>query len=175
MADFRTRNQRRVLRSRAIAAAQAGRRQARRRRLKDDAAAESTWANAELRSAIDGVILEKNINRGILVDPSDDLFKIADTSHVIVRAQVYEEDLPTLRCLPPDKRHWKIDLKSDPFDEPVPGMFEVIIGIIDPAQHTATVMGVLDNVAGRMNLGQFVTATIELDSDPRWWRCRPNR
>ena len=134
--------------------------------LKEDTKVERTWASAELRSAIDGVILEKNINRGIMVDPSDDLFKVADTSHIVIRAQVYEEDLPTLRCLAPDKRHWKIDLKSDPFDEPVSGAFEVIIGIIDPAQHTATVMGTLDNTTGRMNLGQFVTATINLDADP---------
>lgn len=134
--------------------------------LKADLAAEKTWANAELRSAIDGVILEKNIVDGDMVDPADDLFKIADTSHIRVIAQVYEEDLPTLRHLPPEKRRWKIDLKSDPFDEPVPGVFELVGGIIDPAQHTAMVMGLLDNASGRMNLGQFVTATIDMDADP---------
>ncbi len=134
--------------------------------LKADLTAEKTWANAVLRSGVDGIILEKNIVESDMVDPSDDLFKIADTSHIRVLAQVYEEDLPTLRHLPPEKRRWKIDLKSDPFDEPVSGAFELVGGIIDPAQHTAMVMGMLDNASGRMNLGQFVTARIDMDADP---------
>ncbi len=129
-------------------------------------AIEKTWANTELRAPIDGQILEKNFNVGDLVDPSDDLYKIVDTSHVRIIARVYEEDLPTLRHLPNDKRLWKIDLISDPFDEPIAGTFELVGGIIDPADHTGTVMGTLDNKSGRMNLGQFVTAKIAMDADP---------
>jgi cobalt-zinc-cadmium efflux system membrane fusion protein len=131
-----------------------------------DLAVEKSWANTEVRSPIDGRILEKNFSWGQLVDPSDDLFKIADTSHIRILARVYEEDLPTLRHVPPEKRRWKIDLKSDPFDEPVSGAFEIVGGIIDPADHTGTIMGTLDNSSGRMNLGQFVTAAIDLDADP---------
>jgi len=133
---------------------------------KADLAVEKSWANTELRAPIDGYILEKNFNVGDLVDPSDDLFKIVDTSHVRILARVFEEDLPTLRHLAPERRQWKIDLKADPFDEPVPGKFEIVGGIIDPSDHTGTVMGSLENVGGRMNLGQFVTATIDLDADP---------
>jgi len=131
-----------------------------------DLSIEKSWANTELRSPIDGQILEKNFNVGDLVDPSDDMFKVADTSHVRILARVYEEDLPTLRHLTTERRVWKIDLKSDPFDEPVSGKFEIVGGFIDPADHTGTVMGILDNSSGRMNLGQFVTATIALQSDP---------
>jgi membrane fusion protein, heavy metal efflux system len=134
--------------------------------LKADLAAEKTWTHAELRSAIDGIIFEKNINGSDMVDPSDDLFVIADTSHVRIMARVYEEDLPTLRHLAADKRHWKIDLKADPFDEPVSGTFELVGGIIDPVDHTGIVMGTLENASGRMNLGQFVTATVDLEPDP---------
>lgn len=131
-----------------------------------DLAVEKSWANTELRSPIDGQIFEKNFNAGDIVDPSDDLYKIADNSHVRIYARVYEEDLPTLRHLKPEKRRWKIDLVSDPFDEPISGTFELVAGIIDPADHTGTVMGMLDNKSGRMNLGQFVTANIALDADP---------
>ena len=49
---------------------------------------------------------------------------------------------------------------------PSPGTFEIVGGIIDPADHTGTIMGTLDNTSGRMNLGQFVTAAIDLDADP---------
>lgn len=131
-----------------------------------DLAVEKRWANTELLAPIDGQILEKNFNESDQVDPSDDLFKIVDTSHIRILARVFEDDLPLLRHLSPEKRQWKIDLKADPFDEPVAGKFEIVGGIIDPADHTGAVIGTLNNAGGRMNLGQFVTAAIDLDADP---------
>ncbi|MBI2826745.1 MAG: efflux RND transporter periplasmic adaptor subunit [Planctomycetia bacterium] len=126
-----------------------------------DVKTDKSWANTEVRSSIDGIILEKNFNTGDRVDPSEDLFKIADTSRVRVLAQVYEEDLSILRSLPPEKRRWKIDLRSDPLDEPISGEFQIIGSIIDQSMHTAGVMGTLDNSSGKLTVGQFITATID--------------
>ena len=53
----------------------------------------------EVRSPLDGVILEKNIALGDLVDTNLDLFKIADLSRLRVMAHAYEEDLPLLDAL----------------------------------------------------------------------------
>ena len=58
-----------------------------------------------------------------------------------IREIAYEEDLPLLRSLSPEQRRWKIDIKSDPNDEPVSGQFDQIGNIIDPAQHSGAVMG----------------------------------
>ena len=124
------------------------------------------WAELEVRAAIDGVIVEKNINVGTIVDPSDDLFKIANLSRIQVLASVYEEDLPYLERLPPDKRDWAIDLKADPNDKPRPGKFEMIGKIIDPVMHTGALIGWLDNRDGHLKVGQFITATIQLPADP---------
>jgi membrane fusion protein, heavy metal efflux system len=132
----------------------------------NDPAADRTWAETEVRSPITGVIVEKNFNVGDIIDPSQDLFKIADLSRVQVLANAYEEDLPLLRSLRPDQRTWKIDIKSDPNDVPVSGKFETIGNIIDPAQHAGAVMGWLDNPDGRFNVGQFITATVELPANP---------
>ena len=126
-----------------------------------------SWAETEIRSPIDGTIVEKNFNVGdILSDTSSDLFKIADMSRVMVMANAFEEDLPALRALRPNQRNWKIDIKADPNDIPIPGKIDLIGSIVDPTQHSAAIMGSLDNTDGRLNIGQFITATIDLPPDP---------
>jgi len=52
-----------------------------------------------VKAPLDGVILEKNIAVGDIVDTSLDLFKVADLTSLGVMVHVYEEDLPTLRAL----------------------------------------------------------------------------
>ena len=42
------------------------------------------------------------------------------------------------------------------------GEFDQIGRIIDPNQHTALVMGWVDNAQGQLRVGQFITATIDL-------------
>ena len=127
---------------------------------------DTRWAELEVRAAIDGVIVEKNINVGAIIDPNDDLFQIANLNRIQVLASVYEEDLPYLELLPTEKRHWAIDLKADPRDKPIPGRFEMIGKIIDPVMHTGALIGWLDNRAGNLRVGQFITATIALPADP---------
>ena len=127
-----------------------------------DLAIDEKWAETEIRAAIDGVIVEKNFNVGDVVDPQDDLFKIADLSRLQVLANVYEEDLWAIRDLKQADRHWSIDLKSDPSDNQIQGTFELIGSMIDPAQRTGSVMGWLDNKDSRLLVGQFITATVQL-------------
>jgi cobalt-zinc-cadmium efflux system membrane fusion protein len=134
---------------------------------REDKAAARSWAQTEVRSPLTGVIVEKNFNVGDMVDPAADLFKVADLSRVQITVSVYEEDLPPLRALQPDERHWSIDIKADPNDVPVAGTFDVIGDIIDPTQHSGVVIGWLDNSRGHLTVGQFITATVPLPVDPR--------
>jgi cobalt-zinc-cadmium efflux system membrane fusion protein len=124
------------------------------------------WARVEVRAAIDGVVVEKNIAKGDVVDTALDLFKIADLTRLDVLAHAYEEDVRLLEDLPRPQRQWKISLKSDPNGKPLSGSFDQIGSIIDPNQHTALVMGWVDNRDGRLRVGQFVTARVELPADP---------
>ena len=126
----------------------------------------SRWARVEVRAPLAGTVLEKNVAVGDIVDTATDLFKIADLSQLRVWAYVYEEDLPALLALPKPVR-WTIRLKSDPAAAPLAGRVEQIGDIIDPNQHTALVIGQVDNPGGRMRAGQFVTATVELPPDAR--------
>ena len=62
------------------------------------------WARLDVLAPLDGVIIERNVTQGELVDTSTDLFKIADLSRLGVLAHAYEEDLPTLDALPASQR-----------------------------------------------------------------------
>lgn len=133
---------------------------------KSDPTNDKSWAELEIRSPISGLIVQKDFNEGSMIDPDDDLFKIADVSQLMVMANVYEEDLPALRKLEPGHRRWLIDLKSDPHDQPVPGTFDLIGTVIDPKVHTGVVLGWMDNTQASHAAGQFITATVELPADP---------
>lgn len=125
-----------------------------------------TWARVEVKAAIDGVIVEKNINIGDYVDTQLDLFKIANLTRLDVLTHAYEEDLELLEELKPEQRHWEITLMSGPIDRPLVGSFDQIGRIIDPNQHTALVRGWVDNSTGRLRVGQFVSAVINLPANP---------
>lgn len=123
---------------------------------------ERTWAEVDVRAPFDGSILEKNIAVGDIVDTNLDLFKIANLSRLAVLANIYEEDLPALERVPADARVWKVNLKAEPDWPPILGRFDLVGNVIDPNQHTGTVMGWVDNNENRLRVGQFITATIEL-------------
>jgi cobalt-zinc-cadmium efflux system membrane fusion protein len=120
-----------------------------------------TWAQLDILSPMDGVILEKNFTVGDIIDTTQDMYKIADLSRLGVIANVYEEDLPKLVALPDEERRWTVELQAEP-EAPRQGRFESIGNVIDPMQHTAIIKGWLDNPEGQFRIGQFVTATVNL-------------
>ena len=129
---------------------------------RDNITEERRWAEIDVRSPIDGIIVEKNVAAGDIADPSDVLFKIADLSRLGVLAQVYEEDLPKIAALAPEDRRWLVRLKANPEAPPIVGTFELIGNIVDPRQHAAAIVGWIDNADGRLLIGQFITAEIQL-------------
>jgi cobalt-zinc-cadmium efflux system membrane fusion protein len=130
------------------------------------AALREGWAELEVRSPIDGVILEKNVTVGELVDSGLDLFKVGDVSRLMIVANAYEEDLAEIEALSPSDRLWTVRLPAEPQVAPLRGTFDLAGRIIDPVQHTAQLVGHVDNPGGRLMAGQFITATIELPPHP---------
>jgi cobalt-zinc-cadmium efflux system membrane fusion protein len=124
------------------------------------------WAKVDVRSPLDGTILEKNVTVGDIVDTATDLYKIADLRTLAVWAHVYEDDLPALLALSPGEKTWEVRLPADPNVGPLKGTIERIGEIIDPNQHTALAVGTVDNAAGRLRVGQFITAAVTLPSLP---------
>ncbi len=119
-----------------------------------------TWAKVEVRSPQDGVVLEKNVAPGDIIDTTNDLFKVGDMSHLAVWAHVYEEDLMQLSALPKPIL-WTVQLPAKPTAK-FGGTLEQIGAVIDPNQHTALVTGRIENANGELRIGQFVTVSIDL-------------
>jgi cobalt-zinc-cadmium efflux system membrane fusion protein len=124
------------------------------------------WAKLEVLAPLDGTVIERNVTLGELVDTTTDLFKIADLSRLGVLAHAYEEDLPTLDGLPPSLRGWSVTVGSGDGAATRIGRFEQVGCIIDPNQHTAMVMGWVDNPDSKLRVGQFVSTRLEIPSPP---------
>lgn len=120
------------------------------------------WARVEVRAPQAGTIVEKNVAVGDFIASDLDIFKIADLSRLDVRAHAYEEDLPSLERLSPVDRRWTVTVKADTQSSPLSGSFDRIGSIIDPNQHTALVLGWVDNSRSKLRVGQFITAQIDL-------------
>ncbi|HEX4146254.1 MAG TPA: efflux RND transporter periplasmic adaptor subunit [Pirellulales bacterium] len=123
---------------------------------------EKTWAEVDVRAPFAGVVLEKNITTGDIIDTDLDLFKVGDLARLGVMADVYEEDLPALESLGPNDRKWTLHLTAQPMAPAISGTFDLISNTIDPKKHTAALLGWLDNADGRLRVGQFITATVDL-------------
>ncbi|HEX4610695.1 MAG TPA: efflux RND transporter periplasmic adaptor subunit [Urbifossiella sp.] len=119
-----------------------------------------TWARVEVRSPRDGVVLEKNVEVGNIVDTSADLFKVGDMSQMLVWVHVYEEDLPLVQSLPKPVR-WEVRLPARP-GVVFAGKMEQVAAVIDPNQHTALVTGRVENPHSELKAGQFVTVNLTL-------------
>jgi len=120
----------------------------------------NTWARVEVRAPMSGVILEKNLVVGDIVDTTTDLFKIGELSHLVVWAHVYEEDLSLLESFPRPVQ-WTVVRPSNPAEQ-YSGSLDKIGAVIDPVQHTALVTGKVDNASGDLKIGQFVTVCVKL-------------
>ena len=56
-----------------------------------------TPPTVDVRSPLDGVVLERNVTVGETVDPTKALFHVGDLSHLLAEAEVYEADLASVR------------------------------------------------------------------------------
>ena len=90
------------------------------------------WARVEVRAALDGLVLERNVSPSEIISVTDDLFKVADMSRLRVLAFAYEEDLPPLDTLASEYRTWRITIPADPSAVPQVGQIEQIGRVIDP-------------------------------------------
>lgn len=118
------------------------------------------WPRVEVRAAMDGVVLEKNIALGDIVDTTATLFTIGDMKHLTVWAHIYEEDLSLLQKIP-KPIHWSVHVASN-HDVSFPGSMEKIGAMIDPVQHTALVSGRVENPRGELRVGQSVKVHVNL-------------
>jgi membrane fusion protein, heavy metal efflux system len=131
------------------------------------------WATVEVRAQSDGIIVEKNTALHDMVDPSRDtpLYKIYDTSRLLVVANFPEEYLPLLEPLLPSvkqgKLNWKVQIQARPELGTMEFPIQRIAPAVDPNQHTVMVIGRIPNPPDKdrpsqLIAGLFVTVTVEV-------------
>ncbi|MDK2857321.1 MAG: rane fusion protein copper/silver efflux system [Verrucomicrobiota bacterium] len=106
-----------------------------------------------LYSPVGGIVIHKNAQEGSYVKTGDRIYTVADLSHVWVKMEAYESDLPWLRY------GQKVTFTT----EALPGeTFEGTIAFIDPvlnaATRTVSVRVNVDNPELKMKPGMFVHA-----------------
>lgn len=113
----------------------------------------------ELRSPLDGTVVERHVNTGQSVEGQLTAFRIADLDHLWVELAVFERHLTSIH-------------KGDPVQvSPLTKQSASIAGHIahvgeqvDPSTRTAAVRVEVDNRARKLRPGQAVTAKIQATS-----------
>lgn len=106
----------------------------------------------ELKTLIDGTIIEKHLTRGEAVDRDKQCFVIADLQTVWVDLSVYQKDLERIRISQSVRVH------SGGEGPDAEGVLGYITPGVDQATRTATARVILPNPRGRWRTGMFVTA-----------------
>ncbi len=114
-------------------------------------------ARAALYSPISGVIVNRHLTRGELVNTDTRLYTIADLSNVWVMGRAYERDIRFL------KRGQKTTVRLDAFPTQLfEGEVDYVASQLDLDTRTVQVRVVLPNPEDRLRAGMFGTVVIHL-------------
>ncbi|HOE96591.1 MAG TPA: efflux RND transporter periplasmic adaptor subunit [Candidatus Sumerlaeota bacterium] len=108
----------------------------------------------------DGVVIEKHITRGEVLDEASQPFTIADLSTVWVDLEVYQKDLPRIR------EGQQVVISAGEATAPAVGQIGYIGPIVGEQTRTALARVVLPNPARRWRAGMFVTGRVAVDAVP---------
>jgi len=104
-----------------------------------------------------GVVLERSVSPGLLVERETPLFEIADLSEVWAVVDVYQQDLGQVQ------EHGEVEVHTEAYSGTIfEGRIALIEPALDEASRTAHVRVLLDNRAGKLRPGLFVTVAMPL-------------
>lgn len=106
-------------------------------------------------SGTEGIVVSKRVNRGDYVSQGDVLYEMADLSRVWVVFQAYERDLVYLRTGIPVE----IGIQAIP-GRTFTGNIAFIDPVVDADTRTVRIRTELENPAGQLKPGMFVTGTV---------------
>ena len=103
-----------------------------------------------------GTVFAKEAIEGMFVDPSIELYTLSDISKIWVLVDVYEADVPYVHV-----GDWA-RLKIEGIEAPIEAKVAFLYPTIDEATRTLKARFVLDNRAGRIRPGAFVSVAMDL-------------
>jgi cobalt-zinc-cadmium efflux system membrane fusion protein len=111
-----------------------------------------------IRSPIEGVVVERNINPGQLLQAgSTPAFTIADLSSMWVLANVFEADLPNVR------RGQMATVSSSAMPAPITGRVDYVAALVDPASRATSVRITVPNHNQQLKRDMYVRVSINSD------------
>ena len=119
------------------------------------ASAAATQGYSEIRAETDGVVTQRIISPGVLVNPGQTILKVAQISPIRLQANVAEVDLQKVRV---GSRVLVNDQNGD--GSPLVTRITSIAPSIDPTARTGIVEALIPNKAGRFLPGQYVAMDI---------------
>jgi len=114
----------------------------------------ATGGRLPLRAPIAGTVVTRSVTLGQAVERATDAFELIELSVLWVNLDLYEKDLSRVQ---PGQR---VQVRTESFPEVLDARVEYIHPVIDPTTRTAAVRLEVDNSAGKLRPGQFVTARI---------------
>ncbi|MHC4645873.1 MAG: efflux RND transporter periplasmic adaptor subunit, partial [Planctomycetota bacterium] len=107
-----------------------------------------------IRAPFDGTIINKHITLGEVVSDAAGIFVVADLDTVWVDLQVHQKDAAVI------KKGQEVTIWAKSCVPETEGAIDYIDPVIDEKTRTALARVVLDNSAGRLRPGTFVTANV---------------
>ncbi|WP_339524360.1 efflux RND transporter periplasmic adaptor subunit [Pseudomonas sp. EL_65y_Pfl2_R96] len=112
----------------------------------------------ELRAPFDGVVVEKHLTPGEVVDEATSAFTLSDLSRVWVTFGVSPKDLTKVQVGKP------VTVSAPELNAEVAGTVAYVGSLLGEQTRTATVRVTLENPQGSWRPGLFVTALVATDS-----------
>ncbi|MBA4373945.1 MAG: efflux RND transporter periplasmic adaptor subunit [Thermodesulfovibrio sp.] len=107
-------------------------------------------------SPVSGVVLEKTVTQGEMVNPEKTLFTVADLSTLWVVIDIYEKDISRLRL----GTGVKVSVVAFP-DKTFRGKIAYIGDVVDEKTRTEKARVTIDNSSGLLKPGMFATVLVE--------------
>jgi cobalt-zinc-cadmium efflux system membrane fusion protein len=117
-----------------------------------------TMARYEIRSPLDGVVLERNVTVGEAVTADEDIFSLGDLSAIWVDVSVYAKDLGTVRV------GQRATVVSTDLGIEAVGQISFIGPLVGQETRTAIARIVLPNAGAQWRPGLFVTVRLVRES-----------
>ena len=108
--------------------------------------------NYEVKSLIEGTIIEMHMTQGELIGSESQAFTIANLNNVWAMLSIYQKDIDKIKM----GQNVLISLGS--IDSEITGNISYISPIVDEATRTASARVVINNSSGKWRPGMFVTA-----------------
>ena len=108
---------------------------------------------------VGGVVLEKTITQGEMVNPEKELFTVADLSTLWVVIDIYEKDASRLKL----GTGVKVSVTAFP-EKTFRGKVAYIADVVDEKTRTEKARVTIDNTSGLLKPGMFATVLIEAAS-----------